>query len=542
MWEILAAIVILLSGSFFFGTIASRFGQNPIVGYLLAGMVLGGPGSLQIIDPSHDIEAIAEVGVALLLFSLGLEFSFARLKSLGRTLLIGSALQVSITFILVATAVFLAWGHIAEAIVIGAMISLSSTAVVLRTLSEEGDMESLHGRNCLAVLLMQDIAVVPFSIIVTLFSGTTNSEDALSKTLNLLLLTASLVIFLYLFLNKVAVKVLESLSYSRNRELTIVLAIAIGLGSTWAAHATGISPALGAFIAGIFLGSSPFSTQIRADIASLRVVLLTLFFSSAGMLADPIWMMKNFLLVATVTIAVMSVKTVIIAFLFRGLGQHSSVALSTGICLSQIGEFSLVLGSMALSGGIISHNTHLLLVSSAIASLFLSPLLIPRAPFISGFISNRLKASVIEPILRHQPATASVVIVIGFGPTGQIVAEAVHELGAPPVIIDINTELLRKASSLGYEVHLGDATQYEVLAHAHIEGASIVLITVPHQRTNADIVKLVRQMAPNAHVAVRARYASDKHNFTMAGAHAVFGDELEVGNKLASHLQTLLKK
>ncbi|MDD2942900.1 MAG: cation:proton antiporter [bacterium] len=541
MWEILADIVILLSGSFLFGAIASRFGQNPLVGYLLAGMVLGGPGSLQIIGAGHDIEAIAEVGVALLLFSLGLEFSLARLKSLGQTLLIGSALQITITFIVVSGAVLLARGHLAEAVVIGAMISLSSTAVVLRTLSEEGDLESLHGRNSLAILLMQDIAVVPFSIVITLFSGTTKSGDALSETLHLLFLTSALILFLYFFLNKVAVKVLESLSYGRNRELTIVLAIAIGLGSTWAAHAAGVSPALGAFVAGIFLGASPFSTQIRADIAALRVVLLTLFFSSAGMLADPLWMMKNFFLVAAVTIAVMSVKTIIISFLFRSLGQHSSVALSTGICLSQIGEFSLVIGSMALSGGIISHNVHLLLVSSAIASLFLSPILIPRAPFIAGYIGNRLKATVIEPILSRQPTITSRVIVIGFGPTGQIVAESVHELGVLPVIIDSNSELLRKAASLGYETHLGDATQYEVLAHAHIDSASIVIITVPHQRTNADIVKLVRQMAPNAHVAVRARYASDKHSFTLAGAHAVFGDELEVGNRLASHLQDLLR-
>lgn len=298
LWIILGNIVVLLGASLLMGGLFSRFGQSPMVGYLLAGMMLGGPGSIHAVSSEHEIEAIAELGVALLLFSLGLEFSLDRLKKVGAKPLLGGAAQVVLT-VLLASAVALPFGLAAsEAVAIGAMVALSSTVVVLRILMERGEMEMPHGRSSLGVLLTQDMAVVPLALLMTFLGGEGAAADIAWGIGKLLLMAGGLVVGLIL-LNKVAVLALDTLSLYRNRELTMVFAVVAGLGAAWASHYVGISPALGAFVAGMLLGSSAFATQIRADVSPLRVVLLTLFFGAAGMVANPIWILGNWHIVGS---------------------------------------------------------------------------------------------------------------------------------------------------------------------------------------------------------------------------------------------------
>ena len=250
LWPILRDIVVLLAASLLCGGIVSRLGHSPLVGYLLAGMFLGGPGSLGIVKSPHEIEAIAELGVALLLFSLGLEFSVDRLKKLGPRPLLGGILQVLLT-LLIGAAVLWPWGvTLRAALAFGAMISLSSTAVVLRMLMERSELESPHGRNCLAVLLTQDMAVVPLALLMTILGGHGGAGEV-AREAGWLLMTVSLLVAGLLLLNRVAVLSLGMLTLHRHRELTVIFAVATGLGAAWAAHAAGISPAIGAFIAGM---------------------------------------------------------------------------------------------------------------------------------------------------------------------------------------------------------------------------------------------------------------------------------------------------
>jgi CPA2 family monovalent cation:H+ antiporter-2 len=232
-----------LGASLLVGGLFARFGQSPIVGYLLAGMMLGGPGSLHAVSSESEIEAIAELGVALLLFSLGLEFSIARLKKLGAKPLLGGAVQVVLT-ILLAFAAAKSFGFgVTEAIAFGVMVSLSSTAVVLRILMERGEIEMPHGRNSLGVLLTQDMAVVPLALLLTVLGGGGTAGEIALDIGKLLLMAGGLIAGLFL-LTKVAVMSLGTLILHRNRELTVIFAVVTGLGAAWASHAVGISPAL----------------------------------------------------------------------------------------------------------------------------------------------------------------------------------------------------------------------------------------------------------------------------------------------------------
>jgi CPA2 family monovalent cation:H+ antiporter-2 len=539
LWALLGDIVVLLAASLLLGGLLSRFGQSPLVGYLIAGMFLGGPGSLHIVGSEVEIEAIAELGVALLLFSLGLEFSIERLKKLGVRPLIGGVVQVVLTVAIGSGAAFLFGLKATESIAFGAMISLSSTAVVLRMLMERAELEMPHGRNSLAVLLTQDMAVVPLAILMALLAGGGTASEVAWDVGKLLLMAAALVLGLFL-LNKIAVVVLGTLTLHRNRELTVIFAIVTGLGSAWAAHVAGLSPALGAFVAGMLLGSSVFATQVRADISSLRVVLLTLFFGSAGMVADPLWILQNWHVVAAVTLLLTIGKLAVIWAIFQALGHSTRVASATGICLAQIGEFAFVLGSIGVASGVVTSETYALIVSVTIVSFFLSAALVPAAPRFGNRIASLFGAK--SELAEDGAAFGDGldVVIIGFGPAGQIAARPFVDRDCQVTVIDLNRDGVRRAELLGFRGAVGDATQNDVLEHAHVAQAKAVVVTVPHHHSAMMILEQVRQLAPHAHLVVRSRYQMHTNDYVAAGAHAVVGDEEQVGESLADHLRQWL--
>ena len=541
IWQLLFEIVALLAGALILGGVFARFGQSPLVGYLIAGMLLGGPGSIQLVKSEQEIEVIAELGVSLLLFSLGLEFSLPRLRKLGNKALLGGILQVSVTLAAMTGVAYLYGLDVREAVAVGAMVALSSTAVVLRTLMETGEIDTPYGGNSLAILLVQDIAVVPLAILIAVLAGGEGAREIAVKVGWIMLTAGLLIAGLYILLNFVAARALGGLTLVRNRELTTILAVVIGLGSAWVAHRAGISPALGAFIAGMILGGSPFATQIRADVSSLRVVLLTLFFGSAGMIADPIWIASHLFLVVGATAAIMLVKLAVTWIIFQRLGQSPAVAATTGISVSQIGEFAFVLGAVARTVGAITRETHLLIVSATIVSLLLSPLLLSYA----GRIGYRLAKFVFRSRSFSPPgalATAATghIVIVGFGPAGRIAAGALRASTIKVVVVDLNQAGVKKAVELGFDGHIGDATQYEVLEHAHVRDAKAVIVTVPHNRTAVMVVEAVRGLAPNAHVVVRSRHQRDVYDLVISGADIIFGDEEEIGLELGRHLREWL--
>lgn len=530
-WSILFDIIVLLSSALVLGAICVRLRQSPLVGYLLAGMFLGGPGGIGAVRSEHEVEIIAELGVSLLLFSLGLEFSIRRFINLGSRSLAAGLGQI----VLCALGGFFFAKLIGleslECVIIGSVVALSSTAAVLRVFTEEGTADSVFARDALAILLVQDLAVVPLAILFSVLGEAGGVAGLLSRFGNVLLLATGLVVVLYVVLNQLAVRALHALSDRPNRELALILGVVSGLGATWAAHAAGVSPALGAFVAGMFLGGSPFATQIRGDIASLRVVLLTLFFSAAGMVADPLWILSNLVLVISFLLILIAVKTLFTVVSLRLARKSIGVAVATALSLAQIGEFAFVLGAIARARGILGEETYNAIVSCTIASLLATPYLVRLAPKAGRRLARLHVAS--EEDLLSMPRAASPVILVGFGPAGRLAAEAVKAANRGLTVIDLNPASIREAELRGFQGVLGDASQAEVLEEAHIDAAETVVIALPDSDASLQVAHHVREKAPHVHLIVRLRHELHRPHVQMANVDVVVGDEEEVGAGLA---------
>ena len=532
-WNMLLQIILLLLACLLAGSLMSALKQSPLVGYLLAGMVMGGPGSLAIVKAEQQIESIAELGVALLLFSLGLEFSWKRVIGLGKSTLLCGVAQVVTTLILGALVCGL-WGlPFTTSVAIGAMICLSSTAAVLRVLVDRGEMDSPSGRNSLAVLLVQDMAVVPLAILIPLLAEGGEPAAIASRVFSILLAAFVIIGSLYFLMNYVAVRALQSASFGRNRELTVLLSVIIGLGATWAAHAAKLSPALGAFVAGMFLGNSKFAVQVRADVSSLRIVLLTLFFGAVGMIANPVWMFKNLPTVLSLAAVILAGKAVIIWGLFRLFGQSSGVSLSTGLCLCQVGEFAFVLGSEARTGGILSVTQYSAIVSASIVTLMVTPWLISVAHKVSAWLNRRRHSTTAQQADHSDGHLSCEVLVIGFGPAGRGAVRGLQEIRDCVLVVDLSSTGIAAAEALGFRAVIGDAGNAEVLEHLHLEHVRVVVITLPSRGDALAVLNLVRSLTPQATKIVRSRYQLYMSEFLEAGADIVLGDEEEISNAMA---------
>ncbi len=529
-WQLLMEILLLLGSAFVLGAVAQRLKQSAIIGYLLAGTLLR-----PLLFNTPAVKDVAELGVALLLFSIGLEFSYGRLKRMGKVALGGGSLQVVITMIAFALGVFL-FKPLAQALTLGAIVALSSTVVVLRVLVDRAEVDAVHGRTALGILLLQDIAVVPLVLMVTIMAHGGEAGEAIRSILRTLAAAGGLVAVFYLLFYWLVPRVLISGGLYANRELVILLAILAAAGSTWCAHAIGLSPALGAFLAGMLLGESPFATQIRSDVGSLRTLFVTLFFTSIGMLMDPTWLLDYGPAALAAVAVVVCGKTAIIYFIGRGFGLGRRYALASGLTLSQIGEFSFVLATTAREGGLIDDQIFALVVTVNILSLFAAPYMVSYALPLADAIDRRLPQRYAEGFPERadkEDEKHPAVIVIGYGPAGRQVSEALRDNGLAPGIIELNPDAIHRARDMGLRIHIGDAASTDVLTHAGVPDALAVIVTIPDPRTAREIVAAVRALAPQARLIVRSRFQRACQDLKDAGATMVVDEENTVGRLLA---------
>lgn len=556
VWHSLADVLVLLATALLLGTLAERLRQSAIIGYIAAGTLVG-PNLLGWVANQQDIFSLAELGVALLLFAIGLEFSMKRLLSLGRTPLLAGVLQVSCTLLAGFLIAMLCGLPKAESFVIGAMVALSSTACVMRMLNDRAELDSPHGRTALGILLVQDIAVVPLMLVVTALLEGGSATQVFAKLSISVMLAIALVATFYGLFNYVLPGLLKLRTLRQNRDLPILLAVITALGSAWAAHRLSLSPALGAFVAGVLLAISPFATQIRADVQPLKTVLVTLFFAAVGMFADLAWLVENLLLVAAVVTVIVIGKFLLVWWLSWLCGQPWQFAIGTGLCLAQVGEFSFVLATVAVGGagaeGLLSETTFRAIVSATIVSLLMTPYLVQFAPVAPGVVrrlvarmSRQQAARLDAPTsnaadstkegegLHGQPVS---ILLIGFGPAGQRVAGELMQAGIRSIaVVDLNHDNLQIAQRFGLETHVGDATQLEVLEHAGIYDCELVILTVPSPTVSRQLIHLIRQMSPGTLIFVRCRYHLHHWLLLSAGAHVIVDEEEHVGERLAVHV------
>lgn len=539
MWHLLMEIVLILTLAFVLGAIAQRLKQSAIIGYLIAGALVG-----PLLFNADAIRQVAELGVALLLFSIGLEFSFSRLRKLGSIALIGGTFQVGITLALFAL-LLIPFLNPATAVALGAMAALSSTAVVLRVLVDRAAIDSVYGRNSLGILLLQDIAVVPLVLLVSVLAqGGSVAEIALhlGKTLGAALL---LVAAFYLLFYHLVPRILMAQGLFANRELVVLLAIIIALGSVWVAHSLGLSPALGAFLAGMLLAESPFATQIRSDIVSIRTLFVTLFFTSVGMLADPLWLMQHLHWVLAGLILVFGIKTLVIYAIARYFDNGPVQALATGFTLAQIGEFSFVLAAAAHEGALIHADQFALVLSITILSLLLAPYMVVHAERWAVFALTRFFRKIsldAAPTHPHAAAGQMHVLIIGFGPAGQQVAEALKNQNVHAHVIELNPHTASKARQMGLHVHIGDAASPDMLNHVGVQIICAAVITLPDPKTCRDVIANLRFLLPGIPILARSRYHRYLTDLKNRGATVVVDEESVVGRTLANDLIDLMSK
>jgi len=552
-WLALLDILVLLLVAMVLGALCERLRQSAILGYLLAGMLLG-PNALNLMQNHVTVTTVAELGVALLLFTIGLEFSWRRLRSIGSIALGGGILQVVLTGAMAAgICIFLGLGE-PTAVAVGAAIALSSTAGVLRVLVSRAEIDSVFGRNALGILLLQDIAVVPLALLVTaLGSGGSiiqiGWEMGRAAGMAVLLVGA-----LFLLIKYLVPRLLGAKEAARNRDLPILFAIVTAVGAALISHKLSLSPVLGAFVAGILLAESPFASQIRADVAPLRTLFVTLFFSSIGMLSNPAWILDRWSMVAAVVAAVVFGKAIVVSLVARLFHFSLGHSIATGICLAQVGEFSFVLAGIARQGELIGDDLFELIISVTIVTLFLTPYLIAAAP---RFAAATAKLSTrgprklepagktpLEPGPPFEPGAklSGHIVIIGFGPAGQSVAKILmKEPNSLIAVVELNPMSAAKAQAFGLITYIGDATRLEVLDHLHLGAARVVAVTAPDPSTARQIVAQIRSLSPETAIIARSRYHIYCSNLTRAGAHAVVDEEEVVGLQIASQVAEKLQ-
>jgi CPA2 family monovalent cation:H+ antiporter-2 len=368
------------------------------------------------------------------------------------------------------------------------------------------------------------------------------------------LLAVGLVALFYVLFTYIVPRFFQQRTWQLNRDLPILLAMVLALGCAWLANQVRLSPALGAFAGGVLLAASPFATQIRADVRPLNTVLVTLFFAAIGMFGDPVWLIKNWALVGGIVLLIVVGKPLVVALLARIFGAPWRYAIATGLCLAQIGEFSFVLATIAQREtdgvAIMSATTFRALVSATIISLLLTPYMVGSATRIGAWwdrlirraFSGSASADQTSVVVETAEGMAKRdILIIGFGPAGQRVAEGLMtDYQNRMVVIDLNRDNVDVAQRYGLEGVLGDASQTEILEHAGIYEAEVVVLTLPDHRIMRQLIYHVRDLAPGARIVARCRYHVRHWELLTAGADHVADEEDEVGRVMASQVGDLL--
>ena len=531
-------IVIIVVAAFIGGIAAYKLKQPLILGYILAGVIVGPYTGGVTVSEIHNIELLAEIGIGLLLFALGLEFSFQNLKSVRNIALVGTPLQMLLTIIYgYALGHWLGWEWV-PSVWLGALVSLSSTMVILKTLMNQGFLGTLSSRVMIGMLMVQDLAVVPLMIILPQLSN----PKAGIPLLGLAALKAALFLTLMILLGtRVLPRLMAYIAKWNSRELFILAITAIGLGIGYATYLSGLSFALGAFVAGMVLSESDYSHQALSDIIPLRDLFGLLFFTSIGMLLDPTFLLKHWRTISLLVLMVAFGKGVIFATLARLFRYGNVVPLALGLGLFQIGEFSFVLARTGLASQSISHDMYSLILSSALISMMLTP-------FVSGLTvplySLRKRWFKHEPLLTINLPESGLhdhVVIAGGGRIGQHVAQVLNNLKLSFVLIELDHLRVEQAKLAGFPVIYGDASQKIVLSAAHLKKACLLLVTVPAMVVAQSIVLQARQLKPSLDILARAEGLELMKALYERGANQVVQPEFEAGLEMTRqallHLQ-----
>ncbi len=525
-----ADIVIIVVAALIGALIAQRIKQPLILGYILAGIVVGPYTGGITIEDIHEIELLAEIGVALLLFALGLEFSISELKPVRNIALFGTPVQILLTIgfgFFLGKYLGLSTGH---ALWLGALISLSSTMVTLKTLMSRGLVGTLSSRVMIGMLIVQDLAVIPMMIILPQLS---NPEAGLPLLAIAVIKSGIFLLAMFYMGRKVLPWLLAHVAQWNSRELFILSITAIGLGVGYATYLFGLSFAFGAFVAGMVLSESDYGHQALSDIIPLRDIFGLLFFTSVGMLLDPIYLFENWARILSLVIVIAVFKGslfTVLAMLFRYI---NIVPMAVGLGLFQVGEFAFVLARLGLETKAIDQSLYSLVLAVSVLSMMLTPFASAMAAPLYKLKKRLFKY---EPLqtenIPHSGLTDHVVIA-GGGRVGQHIAQALTQLHLPFVIIEFNHQRMLECKAAKYPVIYGDMSQPTVIDVSQLQAAKLLLITTPSVVTSQSIIEQALRFRPELHIIVRATGAEHARALYENGVYMAVLPEMEAGLEIA---------
>ncbi len=507
-----------------------RFKSSPILGYLFAGILIG-PNAFGLVTDSEALHVLAEFGVVFLLFMIGLELSFSRLRTLGSRVFGLGSLQVGITGLLIGGVVWQLGLGLGAAAIIGPGLALSSTAFVLQLLTERGERATPFGLNTFAILLLQDFAVVPLLIFVTLLGSEGASFAEAFGTA--LLKGGGAVLMVILFGRYLLSPLYRMISAMRSTELFVATTLLMILGTGWLMSLAGLSMELGALLAGLMLAETEYRHQIEADIKPFRGLLLGLFFITIGMAIDLGFILDEFAAIALIIIALMAGKTIITALLCRIIGLPAETAIRTGFALSQGGEFGFVLFGAALTLGLLPAHVAQILMAVITLSMVATPLMFMLGKKLACWRQARDTPNTIAPELSDSDHP---VLIAGFGRVGQTVARVISEAGLAYVALDMNQRRVAACRAKGMPVFYGDANQIRVLKAAGADQAHTAVITLDTPETACNVVSALRKNYPDLPIYVRARDRRHMAKLEKAGASEVVSEAAESSLQLGSIL------
>ena len=512
--------------------LAHRLRVPTLVGFLLVGVAIGPHGAALVPDPDA-VAALAEIGVVLLLFEIGLELSLSQVLGWGLSVLVAGALQVSGVMALAAVAGPVFGLPVGQSLFYGALAALSSTAIVSRTLAERGELDAPHGRESMAILLFQDLAIVPLMLVVPLFGPGAAGPDGAGGIGGLWLrlgLGLAAMVALVAGGRLVVRWTLDRIVETRDRDLFTLCVGFFAMGTALAASTAGFSLAVGAFLAGLVISESEYGLQALDDVMPFRALFSGVFFTSIGMLLDLTVVAAQLPLLLGGTVLVLAVKAVVVAGAVMVRGRRLDTALATGLSLAQIGEFSFVLAAAGLPLGLFGAGHYEVFLAVAALSMLVAPFLVTvsRSWAVRLGPGPRVGPDADGPV----PAPADHAIVVGYGLAGRYLARMLQAAGIECVVVDQNAELVEAARRDGFTALYGDGAGHPVLERAGGAGARLVVFAISSPFDERRGVAMARRAAPGAAVVVRTRYVGAIDELMRLGATEVVVEEFEASLEL----------
>ncbi len=531
-------IVIIIGLSTVVLYLCHRLELPAIVGYLLTGL-LTGPYGFKLVGNVEAVKMLAEIGVVALLFTIGLEFSFRNLVQLRRTALLGGTLQVLMTLV-VAAAISNGLGQPpGQAVFIGFLTALSSTAIVMKLLQDRAEVETPHGGGALGILIYQDLIVVPMMLLLPFLGGAAQGPQE-----DLLLLLAKeigLILILVVAAKWVVPWALFKVTQTRSREIFLLTIVLIGLAVAWLTHKAGLSLAVGAFLAGLVISESEYSHQAMGNVVPFRDIFASFFFVSIGMLLDLRFLAEHMIYVSILAVGIVLVKVTAAtgAFLFAGLPIR--VAALAGLSLGQIGEFSFILAEAGRKYGLLTEDTNQEFLAYSVLTMMATPLLFRIAHPVAERIARlplprRLKRGTLPVVGTKRFHEKDHLVIVGFGIYGQNIARAAGEAKIPYAVLDMNADLVREQRKKGVPIYYGDATHEAVLDHVNIRQARILVVVISDVAATRRITELAHRLNQRLYIIVRTRFIQEIGPLLEAGANEVIPEEFETSVEIFSRI------